>query len=420
MKQSAGPAIRGCGKRYGEGMMREGNKNTDVPAGYRFSVAAAGIKYEDRPDMALIYSEREAAFAGVFTSNRVKAAPVVLDIRKARSATARAIVINSGNANACTGQRGMKDAEAICRDISKRLNISERHVLIASTGVIGTPLPMDRVQRGLEELSREGAGAGIGDVARAIMTTDRFPKLGSRRIKAGRTEAVLSGVAKGAGMISPRMATMLCFLLTDLAVEKRTLKRALKEATERTFNLITVDGDMSTNDTVLIMANGLAGNRPLTDDSPGYRRFREALFELMDEFSRMIVRDGEGATRLIVIRVRGAKNHPDAKKAAFSVAGSPLVKTAVYGRDANWGRILAALGYSGALFRDDSVDISINGIKLVRNGLATGKDADASQALKHDKEVTIDIDLKIGTGAERVYTCDLTEEYIRINAAYRT
>ncbi len=400
--------------------MIKDNKKIYVPSGYQFSVAAAGIKYKDRPDMALIYSEREAVVAGTFTSNRVKAAPVVLDIKRVRSGTGRAIVINSGNANACTGHRGMIDAETICRDISKRLNIPEKSILIASTGVIGTPLPMERVQWGLEDLSRETASTGIEDVARAIMTTDKFPKVSSRMIKTGRTEAILSGVAKGAGMISPDMATMLCFLLTDLAIEKKALKRALKEATERTFNLITVDGDMSTNDTILIMANGAAGNRPLTENSSGYKKFRETLFDLTDEFSRMIVRDGEGATRLIIIRLRGARNYPDAKKAAFSVAKSPLVKTAIYGRDANWGRIMAALGYSGALVREDSVDISINGINLVRGGLGRGKDVAASETLRHNNEVTIDINLNIGTGVERVYTCDLTEEYIRINAAYRT
>ncbi len=272
-------------------MVRDKRK-IDVPTGYQFSVTGAGIKYKDRTDMALIYSGREAVVAGTFTSNRVKAAPVVLDIKKVRSGTGRAIVINSGNANACTGQRGMRDAETICREVSKRLGISEKHVLIASTGVMGTPLPMERVQRGLEDLTTETASAGLEDVARAIMTTDKFPKISARKIKIGRTEAILSGVAKGAGMISPDMATMLCFLLTDLAIEKKALKRALKEATERTFNLITGDGDMSTNDTVLIMANGTAGNSPLTEDSPGYKKFRETLFDLTDEFSRMIVRDG--------------------------------------------------------------------------------------------------------------------------------
>ncbi|NOY39230.1 MAG: bifunctional glutamate N-acetyltransferase/amino-acid acetyltransferase ArgJ, partial [Nitrospirae bacterium] len=374
----------------------------------------------DRTDMALIYSECEATVAGTFTSNRVKAAPVVLDIKKVRSGTGRAIIINSGNANACTGQRGKRDAETMCREISKRLDIPEKHVLVASTGVIGSPLPMERVQRGLEDLTTETARTGLDEVARAIMTTDKFPKTSSMKIEIGRTGAILAGVAKGAGMISPDMATMLCFLLTDLAIEKKALKRALKEATEKTFNLITVDGDMSTNDTVLIMANGRAGNTPLTEDSPGYRKFREALFELTDEFSRMIVRDGEGATRLITIKLRGAKNYSDAKKAAFSVANSPLVKTAIYGRDANWGRIMAALGYSGAFIREDSVDISINGINLVRSGLGTGKDVDASETLKHNNEVTIDINLNTGTETERVYTCDLTDEYLKINATYRT
>ncbi len=391
----------------------------ELPRGYRFSVASAGIKYKDRPDMALIYSEKEAAVAGTFTSNRVKAAPVVLDMRRIRSGLGRAIVVNSGNANACTGDRGLRDAERTCRKLAERLGIPEKSVLVASTGIIGTPLPMDRIDKGLKTLAEGSAAAGLKDVATAIMTTDKFPKYGSRKVCFGRTRAVLAGVAKGAGMISPDMATMLCFLLTDLAIEKGALKRALKETVDRTFNLITVDGDMSTNDTVIMMANGRVGNRPLTEGSIGYRRFREELFSLMDEFARMIVRDGEGATALVTVRLRGARNRSDARKAAFSVAKSPLVKTALHGRDPNWGRIMAALGYSGAFFREDSVDISVNGVRVVRRGIGTGRDGPASEAMKGE-EVLLDINLNAGRESVKVYTCDLTGEYVRINADYRS
>jgi glutamate N-acetyltransferase/amino-acid N-acetyltransferase len=391
----------------------------DTPRGYLFSVASAGIRYTDRPDMALIHSETDATVAGVFTRNRVKAAPVIMDIRKVRSGSGRTIIVNSGNANACTGSRGIRDAKEICKLVASGIGVREKDVLIASTGVIGTPLPMDRVRKGIDELISSVGRTDIMNVARSIMTTDRFPKATSRKIVIGKTEATLTGIAKGAGMISPDMATMLCFVITDLSIESRSLKNALKETVDRTFNLITVDGDMSTNDTVLLMANGTAGNRPLTEGSAGFRRFKKALFDVMDELSRMIVRDGEGATKLVVIRVRGAKSQRDARKAAIAVAKSSLVKTALYGRDANWGRIIAALGYSGAQMKEESTDISINGVKIVRKGLGTGMDDPASKAMQSDL-VTVDINLNIGRFSERVYTCDLTEEYIKINAEYRT
>jgi glutamate N-acetyltransferase/amino-acid N-acetyltransferase len=392
-------------------------KNTPVPKGFLFSTARASIKHRGRDDMALIYSEERAAVAGTFTRNRVKAAPVLLDRRKVRSGTGRAIVMNSGNANACTGKSGMRDAENICNEISRRLIISEKDVFIASTGVIGVPLPMERIRRGISNLVRNLGNRKIIDAARAIMTTDSFPKVSSRNISVGRAKGTLTGIAKGAGMIAPDMATMLCFLLTDLTIESSRLGKLLKEVVDVTFNRITVDGDMSTNDTVLIMANGAASSRPLEESSRSFKSFRDSLIDITDELSRMIVRDGEGASHFVIIRVTGARTQSDAKKAALTVAKSPLVKTALYGEDLNWGRIMAALGYSGVAIKEDSTEISFNGTTIVKDGLGTGKDRTLS--FRKDENV-IDINFFNDTATTEIYTCDFTEDYVRLNAEYRT
>lgn len=389
-----------------------------IPEGYLFSVAKAGIKYEGRYDMGLILSERPAQVAGVFTKNLVKAAPVVITKRRLRKGTARAILVNSGNANACTGERGFKDALLLSGELSRRLSLSENEILLASTGVIGTPLPVERMSAALSELIENLSRDRLPDVARAIMTTDTFEKLYSRVFTAGGESFTLTGVAKGAGMIAPAMATMLSFILTDAPVSQDALKGALREVVEDTFNSITVDGDMSTNDTVLVMANGAKQGTIISKKY--YRAFRDALYEVMDALARMIASDGEGATRLITIVVEGAKTRRDAKVAALSVANSPLVKTAVYGRDANWGRIMAALGRSGASMKQERTSISINGIEIVKNGLSAGNDSLAQKSMSQKKEVLIRVSLGMGRHSHRVYTCDLTEEYIRINAEYRT
>ncbi len=389
-----------------------------IPRGYLFSTARAGIKYQGRDDMGLIFSERPAAVAGVFTRNRVKAAPVVITRRRLQRGTGRAILVNSGNANACTGEQGFRDALLLSRELSRRLNIREGEVLLASTGVIGTPLPVDRMRNALSELTDGLKSEGLKAIARAIMTTDTFEKYYSTRFRVGKTDVTLSGVAKGAGMIAPQMATMLSFVLTDAALSPETLKAALKEVVDDTFNCITVDGDMSTNDTVLIMANAASGAASI--GKRYYRQFRDALYEVLDSLSRMIASDGEGATRLVTILVQEAKTRADAKRAALCIANSPLVKTAVYGRDANWGRIMAALGRSGARFRQERVKIMINNVEVVKGGLSTGRDDEAGRSMEENEEVVIHISLGEGKESSRVYTCDLTEEYIRINAEYRT
>ena len=400
-------------------MLRNKDK-THIPEGFLFSAGEAAIKKPGRKDIALIYSKTEANVAGAFTTNRVKAAPVKLDIEKTKSGKGQAIIVNSGNANACTGRKGMEDAAETASLTAKNLKIKSSLVYVCSTGVIGTPMPMERIISAIPELTSKLGNASLKDVASAIMTTDTFPKVISKKVKIESRIGTMTGICKGAGMIAPNMATMLCFIMTDIAIEKRTLSKALKDSVRKSFNRITIDGDMSTNDTALIMANGMLGNSEIKENSASYKIFKNALDEITYELSRLIIKDGEGATKLITIEVKGAADEKEAEKAAFSVANSNLVKTAVYGNDANWGRIMAALGYSGIKFNDENVDIHLGNIKVVNKGTGAGKDADANNYLKNNSEVSILINLSKGSASAKVLTCDLTEEYIRVNAEYRT
>ena len=390
-----------------------------TPKGFLFSTVEAAIKRPGRKDLALIFSEREAVVSGLFTSNRVKAAPVKLDMKRIRSGKGRAIVVNSGNANACRGEQGLKDAEEMTELVARRAGIDRAGVYVCSTGVIGTPLPMGRIRPAIPELTDSLGNATIHDVAAAIMTTDTFPKVSCKRLRLGNRAVTIAGICKGAGMISPQMATMLCFILTDAGITRSALDAALKRAVGGSFNKITVDGDRSTNDSVLVMANGEAGNEVLEEGSASFTNFALALAGVTAALSRMIVRDGEGATKLVEIEVRNARNPSDAEKAAFSVANSLLVKTAIYGNDANWGRIMAALGHSGIAMNEETTDIYFGRVRVARKGLATGKDKEASHVLQQ-KEIRIIIDLHCGIASTRVLTCDLTENYVRINAEYRT
>jgi glutamate N-acetyltransferase/amino-acid N-acetyltransferase len=389
------------------------------PEGFLFSTAEAAIKKTGRKDLALIYSKVEAGIAGTFTTNKVKAAPVKLDIRKIRSGKGQAIVINSGNANACTGKKGMRDAVDMVSLVANRLNIKPSLVYVCSTGVIGTPLPMERIRPRISELADNLGRSAIGDVAEAIMTTDTFPKIVKKKVKMGNKVGSVAGICKGAGMICPDMATMLCFIVTDVAVKQKTLHKVLNDAVKKSFNRITIDGDRSTNDTALIMANGMLGNPQITEKSGTYPAFKKVLHEVTFELSKLIVKDGEGATKFIEIEVKGARNEADAEKAAFAVANSNLVKTAIYGNDANWGRIMAALGYSGVALKEEKIGIYFGKVKIADKGLTTGKDKEAGEVLR-GKDIKIIIDLHLGRSSAKVLTCDLTEEYIRVNAAYRT
>jgi glutamate N-acetyltransferase / amino-acid N-acetyltransferase len=390
-----------------------------VPRGFSFSAVEANIRKTGRKDLALVVSETEAVMSGVFTTNKVKAAPVKVDMMRIRSGNGRAIVVNSGNANACTGERGTRDALDICGMVASPLGANAKQVYICSTGVIGTPLPMERITQKIPELIGGIGKSSLHDVAEAIMTTDTFPKIAGRILDIDKRKISIAGVCKGAGMIAPHMATMLCFLMTDALIERKALDSALRHAVDDSFNKITVDGDRSTNDTVLVMANGMAGNRIICEGSRTFRNFTLRLSEVTEELSRLIVKDGEGATKLIEIVVKNAKSRGDAEKAAFTIADSLLVKTALYGSDANWGRIMAAIGYSGIVFQEERCDISICNVKVCRKGITTGREIEAAVMLKA-REVGIVVDLHIGNASAKVLSCDLTEEYVRINAEYRT
>ncbi len=390
-----------------------------TPKGFLFSTIEAAIKKPGRKDLALICSEREAVASGMFTTNKIKAAPVKLDMKRIRTGRGQAIIVNSGNANACSGEQGMKDAAEMAALAAGALKVRDSRVYVCSTGVIGAPMPMERIGPKIPELVHNLGKSTIDEAAAAIMTTDTFPKVVSKSMRIGGKTVTISGICKGAGMICPNMATMLCFVLTDADIERKALDSALKSAVRRSFNRITIDGDMSTNDTVLALANGMAGNELIKEKSPAFAAFTAAFSAVAYGLSRMIVEDGEGATKFVEVVVKNAKTDSEAEKGAFAIANSMLVKTALYGNDANWGRLIAALGYSGITLKEEKVDILLNGIKIANKGLATGRDKEANEKLR-SKEIKIVIDLGLGKGAAKVLTCDLTEGYIKINAEYRT
>ncbi len=389
--------------------------------GFQFSAVEAAIKKPGRLDLALIVSETPAAVAAVYTTNKVQAAPVLLDRERTKNDTCRAIVVNSGNANACTGPVGMDDARETTRLVAEGLGVAEEEVLVSSTGVIGVPLPMERMRAGIPPLVQGLGGGTLDDVARAIMTTDTFPKLEVRTGKAGGTGYTIAGIAKGAGMIMPNMATMLAFIVTDAAVDPAWLRTVFAAGVERSFNAVTVDGDTSTNDTAIIMANGAAGSPVLSGGSDGAADFVRLLDEVLLALAKLIVKDGEGATKFVEIAVKGARTDADAKRAAMAVANSCLVKTAFFGQDANWGRIFAAVGYSGAEVVPDRAELFFDDVQMVRNGVFVGGDAEArgTEVLKK-KEFSVTVDLHLGEGESTVYTSDLSYDYVKINADYRT
>ncbi len=394
------------------------NKTITVP-GFKFAGISCGIKKTRAKDLALIFSENTATVAGLFTTNKIKAAPVKLDIERLVSQKGQAIVINSGNANACTGEKGLKDAGEIAKKIAGELDISPELVYVSSTGLIGRPLPMEKIRKAIPVVVKKLSPSLLEEAAVAILTTDTFIKIASKKINIRGKTGTIAGIAKGAGMICPNMATMLSFIVTDIAVEPGTLDSALREVVKESFNRITIDNDMSTNDTVLIMANGILKNNLITKSSHLYHKFKNALSEVTYNLSKMIVRDGEGATKLLEIIVRGAKTEHDAEKVARSIANSMLVKTAIYGKDPNWGRIMAAIGYSGVEVIEQKINIYFNRCKLVSKGIGMDKDK-ISQNILSKKELTVTVDLGLGRRTTRVLTCDLTERYIKINASYGT
>ena len=389
--------------------------------GYTFSVVEAAIKKPGRKDLALIYSETPAVAAAVFTTNKVKAAPVLLSAERISSGKAQALVVNSGNANACTGSQGMVDAVETTRLIADGLGIEPELIQVCSTGVIGVPLPMERLTAAIPGLIAGRGRADLDDLAAAIMTTDTFPKTAVRTGSCNGLTYTIAGTAKGAGMIMPNMATMLSFILTDAALDPGMIDSCFRESVDRSFNAVTVDGDTSTNDTCLLMANGAAGTAVIEAGTPEAQQFAALLDEVLLDLAKQIVRDGEGATKFVEVKITGALSDADAKRAAMAVANSCLVKTAFFGQDANWGRIVAAVGYSGAELNQEKLSLWFNDVCMARNGVFAGGDAEAqgTEVLK-GKEITVRVDLGIGMGRSTVYTCDLSHEYVSINADYRT
>jgi glutamate N-acetyltransferase/amino-acid N-acetyltransferase len=391
--------------------------NATSPKGFRAAGVHCGVKRE-KPDLALLVSDVPASAAGVFTTNKVKAAPVRYTQGAVAAGRAQAIVVNSGNANACTGGPGLADSEEMAKLTAGSLGLAADLVLVASTGVIGVPLPMDAIRSGIplavNALSSDGEAA-----ARAILTTDNFPKTAAVRLDIDGVGVTIGGMAKGAGMIHPNMATTLCFLTTDASVPPAVLRGALKRAVQESFNSITVDGDTSTNDTVLLLANGCAGGAPITNGE-ALTRFTAGLTLVAGELARLVVRDGEGATKLVEISVEGAASDLEARQAAMTVANSLLVKTALHGGEPNWGRILAALGRSGVEMNEETTDVSFGALGVVRGGLGVPGVWDAAAAALEEKEVSIRIRLAVGNGAAKVWTSDLSEEYVRINGSYTT
>ena len=391
-----------------------------APQGFVSGGLYSGIR-KVKKDLAIILSDRPATAAGVFTLNKTKAACVVIDQQQLHaSSVCSAIVVNSGNANACTGERGTADAWTMIEETARALALPKERVLVSSTGVIGQYMPMEKVVPGIRTLAGQLDRDGHAAAAEAIMTTDTHPKESAVRFTAGGASITIGGMAKGSGMIAPNMATMLAFVTTDAVIGAAALQSALRRANERSFNRITVDGDMSTNDMALLLANGAAGNAEIRERSPEFEVFTAALERVMVTLGKMIARDGEGATKLVEVHVTGARTEEEGAQAARAVANSNLVKTAIHGADANWGRILAALGYSGIEFNPDVVEIGFNGLPVLKKNYAIVLDEEKAKAILEQENIVVQIDLHQGTADAKFWTCDLTKEYVHINASYRS
>ena len=394
---------------------------TAVP-GIRAAGVHAGIKKAaETKDVALIVTDAPATAAGVFTKNSVTAAPVWVCREHLTDGRAQAVIVNSGNANACTGEVGMANAQRMTAATAEQLGIDADLVLVSSTGVIGQQLPMDKIENGIQAAASAISTEGGADAAEAIMTTDTYPKSVAVEIEISGVSVRIGGIAKGSGMIAPNMATMLSYLTTDAKINAEVLQAALNRVVDDTYNLLTVDTDRSTNDTVLILATGRAGNAEIvTADGDNYEAFCEGLLFVCTELVKMLARDGEGATKLVEVVVKHARNRDDAEKAARAVAESPLVKTAVFANDANWGRIMMAIGKSGAAFDPYQVGVWLADYQLVKDGMDAGYNEDEATALFAQDPVRITIDLRAGDAAVTMWTCDYSYDYIRINADYRT
>jgi len=385
-----------------------------------FTAGATAIPSGQQKDLCVVQSERVCDTGGVFTTNKVKSASVVIDHLHLQHNRVQALVVNSGNANACTGAQGFKDALLMAKITADHLDLDPDQVLVSSTGVIGRYMPMDAVKSGIINACADLDAAHGLDAAHAIMTTDSQPKLAELEVNLGGARVRVGGMCKGSGMIHPNMATMLAYITTDAAVEPGLMASMVKAVADKSFNQVTVDGDSSTNDTFLMLANGAAGNEPLRPGSPQAHALQEALLEVARRLARSIARDGEGATKLLTVRVDGAASGDDARLAARTVASSSLVKTAIHGGDPNWGRIVCALGYSGADMAIDRLLLSIGGLTVFERGAGVAVDLGAVRAVFEQPEIEIVATLGMGEAASEAWGCDLSEEYVRINADYTT
>ena len=402
-------------------MSQNDSRGITAPLGFRAAGLHCGIKKAGVLDLALVVSDRSGPIGGVFTTNRVVAAPVALDRLHLRHGVGRAILINSGNANACTGRPGMVAAQRTAAVVARTLGISIHEVFIGSTGVIGRPLPVDRIIKAVPALVERISSLGGLSAARAILTTDLKPKAIARRARINGRTVIIGGMAKGSGMIHPAMATMLGYLTTDAAITRTALQRALTQAVDDSFNCISVDGDTSTNDTVLCLANGLAGNRPITEGTSAFRQFVRLLTEACQPLALAICRDGEGVTKVVKIEVEGARTTLQARQVANTIGTSNLVKTALFGEDANWGRVMAAIGRAGVTMDPAKINVSFGGVPMVRNGVGLGPAAERRIAkVFHRKEFTIQVKLGQGRHRSHLWTTDLSYDYVRINASYRS
>lgn len=397
---------------------------TDVK-GIKATGISAKLKKSEKKDMALIYSEEKAVSAAVFTKNLAKAAPIILDIEHVKNKNTQAIIVNSGNANSCTGNTGLANAKKMTELIANKLGLSAEEVLVQSTGIIGVQLDMEKIENGINQVVENLSEDGGIEAATAIMTTDTFVKQICLEIEIAGKKAKVAGMCKGSGMIHPNMATMLSFTITDVNIEKSLLQKMFSEIADNTFNMISVDGDTSTNDMACVLANGLAGNEKIVDEnSVGYEEFKKALYKVNEELAKLIAKDGEGATKLIQVTTNGAKTLEDAKKVSKSVITSSLFKAAVFGGDPNWGRILCAVGYSEADLMIDKVNIFLKSgndmVQVAKNGMAQDFDIPKAEKILKAETVEIIIELNDGKFKATAWGCDLSYDYVKINAEYHT
>ncbi|MFR1618765.1 bifunctional glutamate N-acetyltransferase/amino-acid acetyltransferase ArgJ [Megamonas funiformis] len=401
-------------------MIKKDTQGVTFAKGFTAAGVKAGIKKSGNLDVAVIYTKTQAVVAGTFTQNKVAAAPVYISKEVVATGTAHAIVANAGCANACTGQQGLDDAHKMAQIAADELGVNADDVIVGSTGVIGVNLPMDKLEAGIKDAVANLSADGSGNAGRAIITTDTHSKSVTCEFELSGKTVRMGAIAKGSGMIRPNMATMLCYITTDIAIDQTLLQKAVSGCVEKSFNMISVDGDMSTNDMVIVLANGEANNAKITEENADYQIFFDKLMMLCTELAKQIAADGEGASKFLTINVKGAKSFADAKTVGMAIANSPLVKTAFFGEDPNWGRVICAVGYSGADMVPEKTVVKFGGITIFANGTGATYDEKALAHVMKEKDIVIDIELNMGQEDATVWSCDLSYEYVKINGEYHT